>query len=98
MDRMRFSQQAEFQSLQEIVRDFFPEMNMMYNLIDSDTHTVRGHLNNGEISFTVYCDKTTAVSLSNQIQDHGPMTLNGEVREIDYTINKDGIDLLFKKK
>lgn len=98
MDRMKFSQQAEFQSLQEIVRDFFPEMNMMYNLIDCDAHRVTGHLNNDEISFTVHCDKTTAVSLSTQVQEHGPMMLNGVTRELDYTINKDGIDLIFKKK
>ena len=96
MDRMDFSQAAGFQSLKTVMKQYYPEINMMYNLVDADKHVVRGHLNKETISFTVYCDKDTAVQISNRIQDRGPLELNGELRDIEYNIKKDGIDLEFK--
>lgn len=97
MDRVNFSQSVGIQSLQDMMKQYYPEINMMYNLINIDEHKVMGHLNDGSISFTVYCDKSTAVSISNQIQDRKYIELHGEKRDIDYTINKNGIDLEFKK-
>lgn len=97
MDRVSFSKSVGIESLSTMMKQYYPEINMMYNLIDINDHKVVGHLNNSSISFTVFCDKSTAVSISNRIQDRVCVELHGEKRDIDYTINKNGIDLEFKK-
>ena len=46
-------------------------MMAMYNLIDTDKYKVKGHLlEENKISFTVYCNKSEAVSISNRVQNH----------------------------
>ena len=96
MDRLVFTQSIELPSLEGILQEKYPEMMAMYNLIDTDKYKVKGHLlEENKISFTVYCNKSEAVSISNRVQNH-IMELYGTRIPVSYNIHKDGIDLYLK--
>lgn len=96
MDRIVFTKSIELPSLEGILQQNFPEMMAIYNLIDTDKYKVKGHLlEENKISFTVYCNKADAVSISNKVQTH-IMELYGTSIPITYNIHKDGIDLYTK--
>ena len=93
MDRIVFTKSIELPSLEGTLQNNFPEMMAIYNLIDTDKFKVKGHLlEQDKISFTVYCNKDEAVSISNKVQNH-VMELYGTNIVMSYNIHKDGIDL-----
>lgn len=97
MDRVIFTKSIELPLFEGILQEKYPEMMAMYNLIDADRYRIKGHLlEENKISFTVYCNKDEAVSISNRVQNH-IMELYGTTISVTYNIHKDGIDLyLFK--
>ena len=93
MDRIVFTKSIELPTLEGILQDHFPEMMAIYNLIDTDKYKVKGHLlEQNKVSFTVYCNKDDAVSISNKVQTH-ITELYGTPIPFNYNIHKDGIDL-----
>ena len=97
MDRVVFTKSIELPLLDGMLQDNYPEMMAMYNLIDTDKYKVKGHLlEENRISFTVYCNKTDAVNISNRVQNH-VMNLYETQMFISYNIHKDGIDLFLNR-
>ena len=95
MDRLVFTKSIDV-PLEGLLQEKYPEMMAIYNMIDVDRHEVKGHLlEDNNLSFTVYCNKDEAVSISNKVQNH-IMELYGESIPISYNIHKDGIDLYTK--
>jgi hypothetical protein len=93
MDRVVFTKSIELPLFEGTLQEKYPEMMAMYNLIDTDKYKVKGHLlEENRISFTVYCNKDEAVSISNRVQNH-IMELYGVQLSVSYNIHKEGIDL-----
>ena len=92
MDRLVFTKSIDV-PLEGLLQEKYPEMMAIYNMIDVDRLKVKGHLlENNNLSFTVYCNKDEAVSISNRVQNH-VMELYGTRLSVSYIIHKDGIDL-----
>lgn len=95
MDRLVFTKSIELSLSDGILQEKYPHMMAIYHLIDVDKYKVVGHLlEKNKISFTVYCNKTEAISISNRVNDH-IMELYGVSLPMTYNIHKDGIDLYF---
>lgn len=93
MDRIVFTKSIELPTLEGTLQEHFPEMMAIYNLIDTDKYKVKGHLlEENKISFTVYCNKDDAVSISNKVQTHITELYDTPV-PFNYKIHKNGIDL-----
>lgn len=93
MDRIVFTKSIELSLSDGILQEKYPHMMAIYHLIDIDKYKVVGHLlGESKISFTVYCDKTEAISISNRVQNH-IMELYDVSLPMSYNIHKDGIDL-----
>lgn len=93
MDRVLFTKSMELPSLEGLLQERYPEMMAIYNIIDANKYKVKGHLlEENKLSFTVYCDKDDAVTISNRVQNH-VMELYGSKLTVSYNIHKDGIDL-----
>lgn len=93
MDRVLFTKSMELPSLEGLLQERYPEMMAIYNIIDVNKYKVKGHLlEENKLSFTVYCDKDDAVTISNRVQNH-IMELYGSKLTVSYNIHKDGIDL-----
>ena len=98
MDRILFTKSIELPLSQGNLQNHFPEMMAIYNLIDTDKYKVEGHLlEQNKISFTVYCNKDDAVSISNKVQNH-VIELYGISVPLIYNIHKDGIDLYMENR
>lgn len=92
MDRLVFTKSIDV-PLEGLLQEKYPEMMAIYNMIDVDRHKVKGHLlEDNNLSFTVYCNKDEAVSISNRVQNH-VMELYGTRLSVSYSIHKEGIDL-----
>lgn len=97
MNRVDFTKSVELPLFEGILQERYPEMMAMYNLIDTDKFKVKGHLlDENNVSFTVYCNKDEAVSISNRVQNH-IMELYGSSISVSYNIHIDGIDLYLNK-
>ena len=97
MDRVVFTKSIELPLFEGMLQENYPEMMAMYNLIDTDKYRVKGHLlDENKISFTVYCNKDDAVSISNRVQNH-IMELYQVQLSVSYNIHKDGIDLFLNR-
>lgn len=93
MDRIIFTKSIDVPLTEGLLQENYPEMMAIYNMIDVNKYKVKGHLlENNKISFTVYCNKDDAVSISNRVQNH-IMELYGTTITVSYNIHKDGIDL-----
>ena len=93
MDRIVFTKSIDVPLFEGLLQEKYPEMMAMYNMIDPDKYKIKGHLlENNKLSFTVYCNKDEAVSISNRVQNH-IMELYGTKIIVQYSIHKDGIDL-----
>ena len=96
MDRLVFTKSIDV-PLEGLLQEKYPEMMAIYNMIDVDRHEVKGHLlEANNLSFTVYCNKDEAVSISNRVQNH-IMELYGARLSVSYSIHKEGIDLYLTK-
>ena len=96
MDRVFFTKSIELPLFEGLLQEKYPEMMAIYNLIDTNTYKVKGHLlEENKISFTVFCNKDEAVNISNRVQNH-ITELYGERIPFSYNIHKDGIDLYVK--
>ena len=96
MDRLVFTKSIDV-PLEGLLQEKYPEMMAIYNMIDVDRHEVKGHLlEDNNLSFTVYCNKDEAVSISNRVQNH-IMKLYGARLSVSYSIHKEGIDLYLTK-
>lgn len=95
MDRLVFTKSIDV-PLEGLLQEKYPEMMAIYNMIDTDKYNIKGHLlEDNNLSFTVYCNKDEAVSISNRVQNH-VMELYGARLSVSYSIHKDGIDLYLK--
>lgn len=93
MDRLVFTKSIDVPLFEGLLQAKYPEMMAIYNMIDVDRYKIKGHLLEGnKLSFTVYCNKDDAVSISNRVQNH-VMELYGTKLSVEYNIHKDGIDL-----
>ena len=93
MDRIVFTKSIDVPLTDGLLQENYPEMMAVYNMIDTDKYKIKGHLlENKKISFTVYCSKDEAVSISNRVQNH-IMELYGTTISVAYNIHKNGIDL-----
>ena len=93
MDRIVFTKSIEIPLFEGLLQEKYPEMMAIYNMIDVNRYKVKGHLlEDNKLSFTVYCNKDEAVSISNRVQNH-VMELYGTKLSVAYNIHKDGIDL-----
>ena len=93
MDRIVFTKSIDIPLFEGMLQEKYPEMMAIYNMIDVDKYKVKGHLlEDNKLSFTVYCNKDDAVSISNRVQNH-VMELYGETISVAYNIHKEGIDL-----
>lgn len=93
MDRIVFTKSIDVPLVEGLLQEKYPEMMAIYNMIDVDRYKVKGHLlEDKKLSFTVYCNKDEAVSISNRVQNH-IMELYGARLSVAYSIHKDGIDL-----
>lgn len=93
MDRILFTKSIELPLFNGILQQKYPEIMSIYNLLDIDRYKIIGHLlENDGLSFTVYCNKDEAITISNKVQNH-IMTLYGSNISISYNIHRDGIDL-----
>lgn len=96
MDRIIFTKSIELPLFEGLLQEKYPEMMAIYNLIDTNTYKVKGHLlEENKVSFTVYCNKDEAVKISNRVQNH-IIELYGVPVDFSYNIHKDGIDLYVK--
>ena len=92
MNRLDFTKSIELPLIEGVIKEKYPELIAIYNLIDHDKFMVKGHLLDKNISFTVFCNKDDAVKISNRVQNH-IMELYGTSIPLIYHIHKDGIDL-----
>lgn len=93
MDRIVFTKSIDIPLFEGMLQEKYPEMMAIYNMIDVDKYKVKGHLlEDNKLSFTVYCNKDDAVSISNRVQNH-VMELYGATISVAYNIHKEGIDL-----
>lgn len=93
MDRVDFTKSIELPLFEGLLQEKYPEMMAVYNLIDTNKYKVKGHLlEENQISFTVFCNKDDAITISNKVQNH-VMELYGTKLSVSYNIHKEGIDL-----
>lgn len=93
MDRLVFTKSIDVPLFEGVLQEKYPEMMAIYNMIDVDKYKVKGHLlEDNKLSFTVFCNKEEAVSISNRVQNH-VMELYDTRLSVAYNIHKDGIDL-----
>lgn len=93
MDRVDFTKSIELPLFEGLLQEKYPEMMAVYNLIDTNKYKVKGHLlEEKQISFTVFCNKDDAITISNRVQNH-VMELYGTKMSVSYNIHKEGIDL-----
>lgn len=94
MNRLDFTKSIELPLIEGVIKEKYPELLAIYNLIEHDNFMVKGHLLDENISFTVFCNKEDAVKISNRVQNHVMELCNTSIT-VSYNIHKEGIDLTF---